>query len=729
MGKLVKAVLIFFSSVALLIVAAAIIIPLVVDLNDYKSEIEVAVQEKTGRVLKIEGGLDLSIFPWLGVSTGKILLSNASGFAEKPFAVIGEADIKVKLLPLLSKKVEVSTVVLKSLELHLEKNKQGITNWDDLIASKESADQPSKELIEKYTSSSAAEQAQIQIPAQESGDTDAVIDLTKIKIGGLIIQDSQVSWDDQQAGQHIIIKNFNFSSGAVAFNQPIAIKLALLLKNSEPAVTEQLTLSTSLVIDEALQKIQLSNFKLDSISKGKPIPGGVLNMQLLSEIALDLQQQTLVLKNLQLNTDSIKLTGNISTTQLKTVPHYTGVIQIAEFSPKSLMQQLAMEVPETSDKQVLQKLAISFDLQGTKNSVALENLQMTLDDTQINGYMRVKQFDQPAITFQLAIDDIDVDRYSAPKQEGKPLPAQTPIAKVKTAVAEATLLPMDTLRTLNINGDLTIAKLKVAQLKMAEVSLNIQAKDGIVRTKQSIKQLYQGYYQGKITINAKGKSPRISLNEKATNVQLEPLLDDLQPNSSAKLKGKANIAANLKTKGNTMTVIKSGLGGTLNVSLEKGAVRGFNLQKIIDIGKLAIKGKEMQQSYADEQTLFTIIKGTATVKKGLINNPDFLAESSTFEVKGGGTANLVNEELDYKLVAKTRKGGKGITDRPVAIKVQGTFSEPSYVVDLSSIQSMMTEKEKQKADKFINKHEKDIDKALGEGSGKAVNKLLKGFFK
>jgi hypothetical protein len=45
-------------------------------------------------------------------------------------------------------------------------------------------------------------------------------------------------------------------------------------------------------------------------------------------------------------------------------------------------------------------------------------------------------------------------------------------------------------------------------------------------------------------------------------------------------------------------------------------------------------------------------------------------------------------------------------------------------VDLTSIESMMTEEEKQKVNKFIGKQEKEIDKALGEGSGKAVNKLF-----
>jgi hypothetical protein len=53
-------------------------------------------------------------------------------------------------------------------------------------------------------------------------------------------------------------------------------------------------------------------------------------------------------------------------------------------------------------------------------------------------------------------------------------------------------MPMDTLRQLNLDGDLKIAKLKVAQLTMAGVNLNIQAQQGIVKTKQSICTLKPG---------------------------------------------------------------------------------------------------------------------------------------------------------------------------------------------------------------------------------------------
>jgi AsmA protein len=768
MGKLAKGILIFFSTVVVLIIAAVVIIPLVVDLNDYKPEIEAAVKDKTGRTLRIEGELDLSVFPWIGVSTGKLTLSNAAGFKEPAFAVIGESDIKIKLMPLLSKEVEVSTVVLKGLELHLAKDAQGVSNWGDLVKQKD----PAK-----------------AAPAEPSEGANESPALAALAIGGLVIEDSQLSWDDQQSGQHAIVKDFNLTLGAVAFNQPISVEMSLFLENTKPELTEKLSLSTMLVIDESMQKIQLTQlivdsttkgeivsggtvdakiqsninvdleqqkiqltqftldsnvkggvvpeseveahvqsditydlskqvaqlaqFKIDTVVKGKVVPGELLDAHLVTGLTLDLLQETATLKGLKLNTNMINLTADIAATQIKSAPQYSGVLNIAQFNPKVLMQQLRMTVPETADKQVLQKLAMQFNVQGTTDAIALENLVINLDDTLIKGFTRVTQFKNPAIVFNLVIDGINVDRYTAPKKEGaKSTPIATPTA---TVVAATTLIPMETIRGLNVTGNLSIAKLKVAKLSMAGVSLNLQAKQGILTTKQSIKQLYSGRYNGQISVNAKGKTPRISLNEEILGVQLEPLFSAMQPDTPAKIKGVANIAAKLNMRGNTIPAIKSTLGGNIDFSVAKGAIIGFNVQKMIDMGKLFSQGKSMKEGYKNEQTLFSVLKGTATVNKGLINNPDFLLESSTVEVKGSGTANLVNEALSYKVQAKAKQASNA---RPVAIKVGGTFSKPSYTVDALS---MITEKEEEKINKEIDKH-------LGEGAGKAVNKFLKGFF-
>jgi len=616
MGKIAKVTLITISSIVGLIIVAAIAIPLFVDLNDYKPEIEAAVKDKTGRELKLVGDIDVSVFPWLGVSTGKITLSNAQGFMPDYFAVIKESDIKIKLMPLLSKEVEVSTIIFKGLELNLAKNKKGVSNWDDLAGK----NQPKK-----------AEEKVVKVEEK----TEAAPALAALMIGGLSIEDAQIHWDDQQAGQQVIIKDFNLKTGKIALNEAIDIKLSLFVDNKKPALTEALALTTELVIDDSMQLIQLKNTKINSATKGAMVPNGAFDIQLLSQIAIDLKQE----------------------------------------------------------------------------SVVLESLKIAFDATTIDGFLRIKQFSKPALAFNLAINEIDVDRYTAADK------AQTKVVASPAAAVAATttLIPVKTIRDLNLNGDVSIGKLQAAGVTLGDITLNIQAKDGVLLTKQAIKQLYDGQYSGQLTLNAKSRTPKIALNEKVTNVQIGRLLKDFKPDQPAKLTGAINLAAKLNTRGNIVPQFKSNLAGNLSFSVNNGAIQGVNFQQMIDMGKM-FNGKTMKDKYAKEQTIFSAIKGTGTVRRGVITNPDFLMKSAQLVVNGSGTVNLVNEALNYKV--KATATNKATKDRPVGIKVAGTMSEPTYNVD---VLSMINETEKKKMNKAL-------DKALGEGGGKAVNKLLESFF-
>ena len=105
-----------------------------VDWNDFKETIQNQVKKQTGRDLQIAGDLSPSFFPWAGISVGEIILANADGYGDAPFARIGAADVKVELLPLLKRQVNVRTVELTGLQLDLQRAEDGQTNWDDLLA-------------------------------------------------------------------------------------------------------------------------------------------------------------------------------------------------------------------------------------------------------------------------------------------------------------------------------------------------------------------------------------------------------------------------------------------------------------------------------------------------------------------------------------------------------------------------------------------------------------------
>ena len=99
MGKLVKILAWLVGLFVLLVIAAVVVLPMVIDPNDYKAEIVDKVEQVTGRSASIDGDLKLSVFPWLGIQTGRLGLGNAEGFGDQPFAKVEQVSVRVKLVP------------------------------------------------------------------------------------------------------------------------------------------------------------------------------------------------------------------------------------------------------------------------------------------------------------------------------------------------------------------------------------------------------------------------------------------------------------------------------------------------------------------------------------------------------------------------------------------------------------------------------------------------------
>ena len=116
-----------------IVIAGLIALPFFIDPNDYKDEISREVEKVTGRNLTLQGDIGLSVFPWIALDLGPLSLSNAEGFKADTFAKVQAAEIRIKLIPLLKKQLEMDTIILDGLVLNLETDKSGKTNWDDLV--------------------------------------------------------------------------------------------------------------------------------------------------------------------------------------------------------------------------------------------------------------------------------------------------------------------------------------------------------------------------------------------------------------------------------------------------------------------------------------------------------------------------------------------------------------------------------------------------------------------
>ncbi len=124
-----KKLLIAFALILILLLAAVFIAPSLVPSSVYKDKIQAQLTNELGREVRIPGEVKLATFPLIKAKTGAVEIDNPDGFSRTEFARLSGLEARVKLLPLFSKRVEISRFTLQEPVIHLEKRADGRTNW------------------------------------------------------------------------------------------------------------------------------------------------------------------------------------------------------------------------------------------------------------------------------------------------------------------------------------------------------------------------------------------------------------------------------------------------------------------------------------------------------------------------------------------------------------------------------------------------------------------------
>lgn len=786
-----------------LIIIAIIAIPFFVDPNDLKPQISEQVQKMTGRDLIIEGDIGLSVFPWVALDLGKVSLSNAEGFRADTFAQVEAAHIRVKLMPLLSKEVEMDTVTLDGLVLNLETNKDGKTNWDSLTGA----------------------------PKAEEEPADSKFDLASVQVSGINLSNANIHWRDDRTGDNYRLDKLNLATGSVVLGKPVAVSTDFNIISAKPNLNAHIELNADLIADPksnryqlkdikfnttasstnlpfdaayislvgdidanlaankvsvsgltltsktnqgkqvvnaiikaainadlgaqqvtvsglnvtaditdpnaiggtahvvissevsaylSSQIIQLAGLKVNVNAAGTKIPNDKMTATLRSDVTVDLTNQTLNLPNFTLNAEELDLAGKVAGNNiLSDNANFRGMLKLVPVNPRELAAKFGISLPPMADATTLKAAMLAVQFDASANHFNASKLNLTLDQTKISGQVGITNFSSPAYTFKLAVDVIDLDRY---------LPPATDATATSAATTPASELPLATLRALKAKGTLDIGKLRMSGITSQKVHVTIGAADGLVSLSPMRAQLYQGSYQGNVKLDARGNALTISVNEKLSGVQAEPLLKDLS--DSDRISGSVNVAVKLTGTGLTTDQIKQSLAGNGSFSFTDGALKGINIAHAIRKAKAALTGETIANT-GDVKTDFSSLGGSFTANQGVINNPDFKLLSPLLRVDGKGTANLGTEALDYGVKvaivgsiegqdAKDLEDLKGLI---IPIKITGTFSEPKPRVDLAKLlEGQAVEKAKAALAEKLNI---DALKAKAEAKLKAQTEALR----
>ncbi|MDE1465413.1 AsmA family protein [Spartinivicinus poritis] len=735
MKTLLKVTLGTIAVLLLLVVLALVFINSIINPNDYKPQLEKAVQDKTGFQMRINGDIGLTLFPQLSFAINDVSMLDRK---QQPLLALEEAKLGLELWPLLSSRVEMNDVVLTGLNLKLVKDKTGKGNWEIPKQPATADQQKSQEQKKQEPSSSDKSQSQDSKPV--------VLAVESIQVKNMILD-----YTDEQAGTSQQIRNINFTTGAVASAKPFPIQLSFSYNSSQPRLSLDSRLSATLMLDFIGQHYQMKELDWDLAAVGEPTNNKSVKGTVKGNFAADLKQQLLSLNDWHAQFGDLDLTFTSEIKQFVTSPAMSGKLSVKPLNIKQWLSGVGVEMPETASDKAFSQFALNTQFNGTDKQLALSSLNITLDESQLTGNLSITDIASQALQFNLQIDQFNVDHYLPPapaettKTAEASAPSSSPKAETTPAPAvEQPVIPVDALKGLNVAGQMTLKKLIAKQAELSDVTLELSAKGGLVKVKNLSAKLYDGEFKQQLTVDVRGKQPVIKANNQLAGVQVNPLLTNLADVNQ--VSGVGNISSQITTKGLTASELTKQLNGMVKFKVNDGQFAGVNINRMVCKAVAKVRKENVGDQAWNNNTQFKSLHGQFNIRQGVAKNDDLIASLDQMKLDGDGEVDLVQQALDYHLGLTILGQTSDLGDQACRIneryanirwpvRCKGKFSQKDGLCGVDGermkdiAKALIKDELKRKVDKKLDDKLGDkLKDKLGDEGGEQVKDLIKGLF-
>jgi AsmA protein len=619
------------------------------DPNDYKDEIRQIARDKANLELTINGDIGWSLFPWLGLELTDTTLASAASPAQ-PFAELRLLGLSVRVLPLLRKEVQMSDIRIDGLNLSLQRDAQGHGNWQDI-------GHPAKPAVPSATPATPADNSAATAPSTNKQPL-------RLDIDSLSLSNSRIAYHDAKSGQQYSAENIQLSTGAIREGASIPLQLTAQLSSNQPVLQARTELQGQLRFDRALKRYQFEDLKLSGELAGEPLQGKSLTFATQGQLLLDQAAQVAEWRGIKLSLNQLRALGELKIRNIDSQPALEGGLSIAELNLREFLQSIGQTLPAMSDSTALNKFVLVSHLQGTANSLSLNDLKLTLDDSRFTGSLAISDFAKQALRLQLKGDRLNLDRYlpaasnegaSARQAEVKTVLAaagqagtsQLPSAPTEQAWSAAKLLPIERLRTLDLQLGLSLGRLTVQQLPLENFNLSASGKNGVLKLSQLRGELYGGNVDASASLDVQPASPALGIQAKISHIAAEQLLKGLGQKPS--ISGALNLNADLRSNGNSQKAWIDNLNGPASFAITDGVLFDANLEQQLCQAIATLNRKSLSGPAHGQDTPFKSLGGNLSITNGVASNPDLKVRIQGLSVNGNGSLDLRVLAMDYRI--------------------------------------------------------------------------------
>jgi uncharacterized protein involved in outer membrane biogenesis len=203
--------------IVVLLIAAVLIVPRLIDVNQYHGQIQAQLQKRLGRQVTL-GNMGLRLFPPAFDVENTTIAEDPQFATNRPFATADKLAVSVKFWPLLRKQLEVNSLELVHPHIELVRNAQGVWNFATLgQESKPAAAQKVPPQAPTPTTTTGPPGSQSPAGKQPAG---------QLTLANLFINDGQVAITDLQKHQsRAVYDHIDLNVNDFAPDQQFSMKL------------------------------------------------------------------------------------------------------------------------------------------------------------------------------------------------------------------------------------------------------------------------------------------------------------------------------------------------------------------------------------------------------------------------------------------------------------------------------------------------------------------------
>ncbi len=739
MKRLVKYSLILILIVCVILVAVSAVLQFV-NLDPFRERIAGLATEALGRQVKIDGHIDINLFPHPEIILNEISLANASWSNEPIMATVNHADAAISFLSLFSDTIIIRRLRLSDVSVLLEKNKQNIGNW---VMGKDESSEESKpekagrdtdEIVHLPVMVDLAEFKNVTLtmrPLEGAGRTFVLssFSLQPDESGNLILNsagklldkpiklNAEITSEESVTAHKAVDMGIQGSLGDIDLTGRIStsrlatladlrgsfkiaakdIRKTLKMARIDAPLTGPLTADVTVNADGQSYKAT-TKVKVEDITV--TVGGSYANKQVAFSSTLTPLRRAGDLFDLKgLRPETLTLKGKVKQSGAK-------IFDIVAFQADAGRNLLAAQGRITTGGDAtlsmtftspdlnsllgaLPKidLKVTAKAQHSAEKIAVSGLALAFDKSSIEGDIEMLKGKKQKITANLTSKLLDLRPFSKGSEPDDKTKQQTPTGtgkglpekkspKKEQYIFKAAPLQLAALQSVEADAKVSIGHLFYDLVNLKAVKIDAAVHDGQVDAKFKCDSANEGHAAGKIDLKTKGQRANVNALLSVSGFRLKALQAEGVSQTEVP---PVDVSMEIQSAGSSPRELAAAANGRLLLTQGPGKIKNTALAKVS--GDILSELFSALNPFAKHEIFShwdcSVLK--VDIVDGLAKIDTMLAQGEKVMIVGSGDIDLKTEKLNIEFNTKPRKGVGISADMFVTpfVKVKGTMASPS----------------------------------------------------